>query len=110
MRQITELMSSAFRHWRNKSMSNTIVKYDDKWRTTSMYLHWNLIAVLYDDWTLELDTCGWMSNTTKERMNGILEEFGLWRIRQVKGDWFLVKKNGEVVDFDKKMILSIYDN
>ena len=103
-------MSGAFRHWVNKSMSNTIVKYDDKWRITRMFLHWNQIATLYDDWKLELDTCGWMSNTTKERMNGILEEFGLWRIRQVKGDWFLVKKNGEVVDFDKKMILSIYDN
>ena len=110
MRQITELMSSAFRHWRNKSMSNTVVKYDDKWRTTFMYLHWNLIATLYDDWKLVLDTCWRQSNTTKERMNGILEEFDLWRIRQVHWDWFLVKKNGEVIDFDKKMILSIYDN
>ena len=109
MRKITEIMSSAFRHWINKSLSNTVVKYDDKWRTTSMYLHWNIIAVLYDDWTLELYTCGWKTNTTKERMNGILKEFDLWYIFQKNFEWYYMNKKWVWVPVDRKLVLSIYE-
>lgn len=33
------------------------------------------------------------TNTTKERLNGILSAFNLWVIKQIKGVWYII--NGE---------------
>lgn len=86
MRKITELMSRAFREGVDKSMTNTVVK--NEWCLTEMFLHWNCIAH-YDRnaWTILIDNCGRFTNTTKERLNGILKEFWLWTIRQQRGKW-----------------------
>ncbi len=73
-----------------------------------MYLHWHQIATLWDDWTLELDTCGRKTNVTKERMNWILEEFDLWYIFQKNFEWYYMNKKWEWVPVDKKLVLSIY--
>lgn len=103
-------MSECFRHWQNKSLSNTIVKYDDKWRITRMFLHWNEIATLDDMGVLKLDNCGWETNTTKERLNWILEIFDLWHIFQKNYEWFYMNKNWKVVPMNEEITLSIYDN
>lgn len=86
MRKITEIMSRAFREGVDKSMSNTVVK--NEWVLTEMFLHWNCIAH-YDRsaGTILIDNCGWLTPTTKERLNGILREFGLGTIRQQRGEW-----------------------
>ena len=110
MRKITEIMSKSFRDWEEKSMSNTVVEYDDKWRITRMFLHWNEIANLDDLGVLRLDNCGWKTNTTKERLNWILEIFDLWHIFQKNYEWFYMSKNWkEVLPMDEVIILSIYN-
>jgi hypothetical protein len=44
--------------------------------------------------TLTISDCGWQTDTTKERLNGVLSRltFG-WGLFQKKGEWFLT--NGE---------------
>lgn len=110
MRKITEIMSECFRHWEEKSMSNTVVKYDDKWRITRMFLHWNEIANLDEMGVLKLDNCGWKTNTTKERLNWILDIFDLWHIFQKKYEWYYMDKNWKVFPMNEVIILSIYNN
>lgn len=68
MRNIIKLAVSAFYKRENFSQSNTTVKVEaDK---VTMFLHGNPIAIQYDD-CLVISTCGWNSNTTKERLNGL---------------------------------------
>lgn len=55
-----------------------------------MKLHGNTIASV-DGSQLTLNDCGWQTTTTKERLNGLLNEFNLsYRISQVKGQWYLL--------------------
>lgn len=119
MRKITEIMSKSFRDWEEKSMSNTIVKYNTNTWMTKMFLHWNEIAILDCLWVLKLDNCGWETNTTKERLNWILDIFDLWHIFQKNYKWYYMDKNWKVFSMDSwtiilsiknKNILSIYNN
>jgi hypothetical protein len=65
---------------------------------TVLKLFGNEIAYRYNDpeKTLSITNCGWDSNTTKERLNGIE---GV-RINQTKGQWYLSGKewNGELIN------------
>jgi hypothetical protein len=65
---------------------------------TILTLFKNPIAYRYNDpeRTLSITTCGWKSNTTKERLNGLPNV----RISQSKGKWFLngAEWNGELID------------
>lgn len=64
---------------------------------TIMRLHGNAIAYLYNDpeRTLSISNCGWFTNTTKERLNGLK---GV-HITQKNWQWYL---NGE--QWDGKLI------
>lgn len=53
----------------------------------TMSLHGNLIAH-YDEDTLILFTRGWLTRTTKDRLNCILSQWGLGIISQKKGKWY----------------------
>lgn len=61
-------------------------------------LHNNPIAYKYNDpqGTISIQTCGWFSNTTKERLNAIPKV----RIKQKDGVWYLNDEqwNGELID------------
>lgn len=88
MRKVTEQSARALRNGENYSNSNTKVK------DGVLSLHNNAIAHIYttEDGTkyLGLSDCGWQSNTTKERLNGIIDEFGLnVYISQKNFEWFL---------------------
>jgi hypothetical protein len=65
---------------------------------TILKLFGNEIAYRYNDpeKTLTITNCGWESNTTKERLNGI---DGV-KIYQRKGEWYLNGElwNGELID------------
>lgn len=104
MRHITEEMSKAFYEGRNKSMSNTVVKFNEVSQTTEMFLHWNLIARLGRDGQLYLwsykDEDFWFSNTTKERLNWILALWNLWKYIVKKGHIYRVKweKTNDTMD------------
>lgn len=104
MRKITKESVRAFKNWERFSLSNTVVKVFEWVR--QMFLHWNEIARL--SWNqLMITSAGWESNTTKERLNWILEEFGLGKIRQVNWDWFLVKSDWTSEDFIRMKVFEL---
>lgn len=90
MRKITTEAVNCFLNGKDYDKSNTSVFRDplgDK-NLVLMTLHWNNIAT-YNLKTKELKIrdCGRQSNTTKERLNGILHHFWSW-IYQKNWAWF----------------------
>lgn len=67
------------------SRDNTVVHKGQGTGTTSLHLHGHLIARRFADGSIEIGAAGWLSNTTKERLNGIP---GV-HIQQKKGQWYL---------------------
>lgn len=101
MRQITEKAVEKFNNNNNFKKDNTEVWYGYECSTipiTKLYLYDNLIA--YKKYSsLIISNCGWFSNTTKERLNGLLDSIGFSGIYQKKFEWFLADKkwNGNPV-------------
>jgi hypothetical protein len=79
MRKITKDTTEAFYNRKLLTISNTKAEYG------RLYLHGNLIAELDSKGNLFINACGWLTNTTKERLNGLK---GV-SIVQRKGAWFL---------------------
>ncbi len=104
MRKIERQMNSAVRSRSNFSSSNTMVQSDE---TGSMiYLHGNHIATVKDNSILLFDG-GWQSNTTKSRLNALLDEFSYgMRVFQKQFEWFVSYKNVKE-DFVSGMELAI---
>ena len=70
MRKVTEQTAVAFRRGESKAVGNTMTN------GTHYYLHGNLIA--YKNYGgLMLTLAGWNTVTTRERLNGILNVFGV---------------------------------
>jgi len=89
MRKIEMMMNSAIRYRKNFSSGNTTVRAFRE--SVEVYLHGNNIASL-DTAThaLTIFDGGWQSNTTKSRLNAILEEFASGaRVIQRDFEWFL---------------------
>lgn len=93
MKSITQKAVSAFKEGRNFKQSNTKVEVLGK--TRYLYLFDNLIAIM-NDTGLSISNCGWFSNTTKERLNGLPSV----SIYQRKGKWYLNGRewNGTMVN------------
>ena len=89
MRKIEMMMNSAIRYRKNFSSGNTTVRAFKE--SVDVFLHGNHIASL-DTAThaLTLKDGGWQSNTTKSRLNALLEEFAPdRRIFQKDWQWFV---------------------
>ena len=90
MRQIEEKMNQALRNFQNWSSGNTTVTSTRE--EMKVFLHGNHIATL-NKATMELNLFdgGWQSNTTKSRLNAILDEFryGDCSVFQKNFTWFL---------------------
>ena len=94
MRQITRDSVNAFlagRKFNGQNMS-VVTAVLSGGPTTSMYLHGNLIAEMTGvpaECNIRLTDAGWESNTTKERLNGVLDLLDLWRdkIWSINGRW-----------------------
>ena len=88
------------------SNSNTFVEYNSNTNCSTVVLHRTAIAV-YDHnlKAVKLNTGGWHSNTTKSRLNAILQEvkYGA-SVFQKNFNWFL-SYNNQTVDFFDGMIL-----
>ena len=88
------------------SNSNTFVDYNSNTNCSTVVLHRTAIAV-YDHNTqaLKLNSGGYTTNTTKSRLNAILQEvkFGA-RVYQKNFNWF-ISYNNEVKSFFDGMIL-----
>jgi len=90
MRKIERQMNQAMRYFRPFSSSNTTVVQND--RDMEVFLHGNHIATLCKiSMDLRLFDGGWQSNTTKSRLNALLDEFGGGdRVIQKDFTWYLV--------------------
>ena len=83
-------MNKAMRHFLPFSSGNTTVVQND--RDMDVFLHGNHIASLCKiSMDLRIFDGGWQSNTTKSRLNALLEEFGGGdRVIQKDFTWYLV--------------------
>ena len=83
-------MNQAMRYFRPFSSSNTTVVQND--RDMEGFLDGNHIATLCKiSMDLRLFDGGWQSNTTKSRLNALLEEFAdSYRVIQKDFTWYVV--------------------
>ena len=107
MRKIEQQMNRAIVNKNDWSNSNTNVDYNSNTNCSTVVLHRTAIAT-YDHNTqaLKLNSGGYTSNTTKSRLNAILEELIAGaRVYQKNWNWFL-SYNNQTHDFNDGMILS----
>lgn len=107
MRSITTDAVKCFFNCKNFKRSNTEVEKLSDW-SMNFYLHWNTIAS-YDpkEKKLIISSAGWKTNTTKERLNGILSYFDLWGIFQKNWSRYFSDRSNKVVSFDRFMEFSL---
>jgi hypothetical protein len=97
MNKVTKRAATALRECKEYRNGNTRVKrveYDGE-VTYDFLLHGHLIARYFPtDRELAIMDAGWRTRTTKERLNGILDVFGVnARISQVNFEWKLNDKD-----------------
>lgn len=104
MRKIERLMNDAITNERDWQLDNTMVSNQDG--VSFVFLHGNNIAQIGDTW-IRLFDGGWQTNTTKSRLNAILQAHGCEgeRVFQKKGEWFITV-NGDAVPFFSGMRLN----
>lgn len=88
MRKIERLMNAAITSGKDWSLANTRVEHEDG--LAKVFLHGNKIAEIGDNF-IRLFDGGWQSNTTKSRLNAILQEHGERGdcVFQKKFQWFV---------------------
>jgi len=105
MRKIESQMNAAIRSRSSFSSANTSVVIDDN-NAAYVYLHGNHIATI-DDNNVTLFDGGWQSNTTKSRLNAILQEFAYGvGVFQKQWEWFVCNQN-KTVDFTNGMQIAL---
>ena len=106
MRKIERQMNFAISNKGDWSSSNTRVEYNNNTNCSSIYLHGHQIATYEHNLkAVKLSSCGWQTNTTKSRLNAILDEvkYGC-RVFQKNFDWY-VSYNNQTQSFWDGMIL-----
>jgi hypothetical protein len=98
MRKIERLMNAAISEQRDFRSANTAVVNADG--ISVVLLHGNKIAEIGDNW-IQLFDGGWQSNTTKSRLNAILQEHGCpgERVFQRNFEWFVSQAGGDIPFF-----------
>lgn len=88
MRKITRDAVNAFCQGDTFSSGNTAVtvRYDDD--AVIMILHGNPIAIRYPNGQLFVQSAGWETPTTKERLNGLLDAVGCQGIYPRGRAWY----------------------
>lgn len=71
MRKIEQQMISAVKNCKDWRNDNTEVLYSPSRQVSCVYLHSNLIATISKD-EVEIYDGGWRTNTTKSRLNAII--------------------------------------
>ena len=106
MRKIEQQMNRAIVNRNNWSNSNTFVEYNSNTNCSTVVLHRTAIAT-YDHNTnaLKLNSGGYTTNTTKSRLNAILQGIiGCASVYQRNWNWFL-NYNNVTHNFNDGMIL-----
>ena len=107
MRKIEKMMNFAISNKSDWSSSNTRVEYNNSTNCSSIYLHGHQIATLdHNLKAVKLSSCGYQTNTTKSRLNAILDEIDYGcKVFQKNWDWYFRSNNNQTVDFWDGMIL-----
>ena len=113
MRKIEEQMNQAISNNETWQSGNTSVHYSAEYNSSTVYLHDNLIAIVYAN-DIEIFDGDHQTMTTKSRLNAILQEHGIdgEKVFQKAGDWFIkqynnLKKDWEVVPFKSGMVVGV---
>ena len=107
MRKIEQQMLTAIRNNDNWQSANTAVHYNEENDVSIVRLHGNKIAEVGDDFVAIFDG-GWQTNTTKSRLNVIINEFcnGLTDgVFQKNFKWF-ISDNKVIRDFESGYIFA----
>ena len=108
MRKIETQMNSAIRSRRDWHSGNTRVEITEDKRAL-VYLHGNLIANVEDN-LVQIFDGGWQSNTTKSRLNAIIEEFLIpyQGVFQKNWNWFvkLSEDFTNCIPFESGMVIN----
>lgn len=96
MKKITQQAVESFRNLKPYKSNNTEIKLiafeRGKPCIIGFYLFDNCIATLHTNERIKklyITNCGWKSNTTKERLNGILNAYKLPLIYQKNFVWYI---------------------
>lgn len=105
MRKIETLMNEAVTEALNWKSGNTEVKTDLS-NNSRVFLHGNHIATIGEGF-IQLFDGGWRSNTTKARLNALLQVHGTGdeSVFQKNFKWFFKDSNGDTIPFESGMIL-----
>ena len=101
MRLIEHQMCRAVQHRINWRKDNTEVLYSPSRDVSCVYLHKNLIATI-DKYQVEIYDGGWQTNTTKSRLNAIINTLcdgTRCGVFQKNYEWFITDNN-ETVEFE----------
>jgi hypothetical protein len=95
MRKIEQQMNNAISNNEDWQSANTRVEFDSETNESKVYLHGNHIADVGDDY-IRLFDGGYQSNTTKSRINAIMNEHGIAGegVFQKDFQWFIRLYNG----------------
>ena len=106
MRKIEKQMNFAISNKGNWAGSNTSVSYNESTNCSSIFLHGHQIATFdHNLRAVKLSSCGYETNTTKSRLNAILDEVKSGcKVFQKNFVWF-VSFNNQVTSFFDNMIL-----
>ena len=104
MRKIERQMIQAIQENKDLKVANTEVISCS--HVSDVYLHGNLIARIGETW-MELFDGGWQTNTTKSRLNALLQAFGMEGecVFQKNFQWF-VNYQGSPIPFFSGMRLN----
>lgn len=106
MRKIESQMNKAISLRASWRSANTRVVYSPIRDASEVYLHNNLIAIVGREGVQVFDG-GWQSNTTKSRLNAVLNTFTMasGRVFAKKFEWFVNTPEG-VKEFENGMVVS----
>lgn len=114
MRKIEQQMIDAIKSRKNWSNSNTYTEYSEKSNRVAVYLHHNHIANVWYEGDVPqvvyLSDAGWMTVTTKSRLNAICGEFlaqGMG-IYQKNWEWFFTTEKGDI-EWEGSITINNYD-
>ena len=106
MRKLERQMNFAVSNKGNWCGSNTQVNYNSNTNCSQIFLHGHHIATFdHNLKAVKISSCGYQTNTTKSRLNALLEEVK-WgcKVFQKNWDWF-VSYNDQTTLFRDGMIL-----
>jgi len=97
-------MTWPYKHIKQNN-TKVVVSDDSDWNTVARVMLHDSMIVLITKKHVFLWSKGWLTRTTKDRLNAASKEFNLrYRVFQKKLDWF-VEYDGKVIPFEEGMKL-----